>query len=56
MTELPQNEALKRMELIFIEMPSGFHIAIDATYLDQVGDFTLTLPTGEILDTKDLVE
>jgi len=52
--EITKEEAESKMELVYIEMPSGFHIAIDASYLDQEGDFTIKLPTGEKLDTKDL--
>jgi hypothetical protein len=54
MKELTKKEADNKMELIYIEMPSGFHIAIDSTYVDQVDDFKIKLPTGEILDTKKL--
>ena len=54
MKVLTKEEAKDTMELIYIEMPSGFHIAIDATYIDQVKDFTLTLPTGEKLNTRKL--
>jgi hypothetical protein len=56
MKELSKQEADEKMELIYIEMPSGLHIGIDASYLDQVGDFKLKLPTGEVLDTKKLEE
>ena len=56
MKELTKKEAEDKMNLIYIEMSSGFHVGIDATYLDQVGDFKITLPTGEILDTKKIEE
>lgn len=56
MKELTQAEAQDKMELVYIEMPSGFHIAIDSTYLDQVEDFKIVLPTGEVLDTNKLEE
>ncbi len=53
---LRREEVLEKMELEFIEMDSGFHIAIDVTYIDQVGEFKLILPTGEILDTSKMPE
>ncbi|HZK70621.1 MAG TPA: hypothetical protein VFD03_03745 [Clostridia bacterium] len=54
MIQLNKKQAEEKMELVYIEMPSGFHIGIDFSYIDQVGDFKLTLPTGEILDTADI--
>ena len=47
-------EVVDKTELIHIEMKSGFHISIDHTYIDQVGDFKLLLPTGEVLDTSEI--
>lgn len=54
MNELTKKEADEKMDLIYIEMPSGFHIGIDESYLRDVGDFKIKLPTGEILDTQKL--
>jgi hypothetical protein len=54
--ELSKQEADTTMELIYIQTPSGFHIGIDATYVDQVGDFEIILPTFEKISTKNLVE
>jgi len=51
-TQYTEEEARDKMELVYIEMESGFHIAIDFTYIDQVEEFKLILPTGEVLDTK----
>ena len=55
-TELSKQEADENMELVYIETEMGFHIGLDFTYIDQMGDFKITLPTGEIIDTKDLRE
>lgn len=49
-----KEEADEKMELVYIEMPSGFHIAVDFTFIDQVEDFKLKLPTGEELDTNEI--
>lgn len=54
MKELSKREAKDVMELIYIESDSGFHIGLDLTYLDQVGDFKIILPTGEEIDTSKL--
>ena len=54
--EYSQQDALEKMELIYLETDSGFHIALDATYIDQVGDFEIKLPTGEIINTAELKE
>ena len=50
--ELTKEEADDKMNLMYIEMESGFHIGIDATYLEQVGDIELLLPTNEMLKIK----
>jgi hypothetical protein len=52
--ELTKEEAMERMDLIYIESPLGFHFAIDNSFLDQEGDFHLVLPTEEVFYTKDL--
>jgi len=54
MKELSNIEVEEKCDLIFIEMESGFHLAVDASYLEQVGDFKMKLPTGETLDTSKL--
>lgn len=54
--EYTKKEADEKMELVYIETESGFHIGLDFTYIDQLGDFTITLPTGEVINTKDLKE
>lgn len=33
-----------RVQLEVIECDCGFHLGIDATYLDQVGDFKINCP------------
>lgn len=38
--------------IAYIETDKGFHIALDATFMDQVDDFEIKLPTGEIINTK----
>lgn len=50
--QLTAEEAGEKCELIFLEMESGFHIALDHTFMDQVDEFKLLLPTGEVIDTK----
>lgn len=52
--EVSKEDANDIMDLIYIESESGFHFAIDATYLDQVGNFIMVLPTGEVISTKEL--
>jgi len=47
-------QAREKMELVYIETESGFHIALDFSYIDQVGDFKIKLPTGETIDTRDI--
>jgi hypothetical protein len=37
-----------KMDLTYIESPHGYHFAIDNSYADQVGEFKIILPTGEI--------
>lgn len=54
MRVLTQEEVNEKIELIYIETNSGFHIGLDFSYIDQVGDFKITLPTGEEIDTKKL--
>jgi hypothetical protein len=51
---LSKKEADEKMELEYIETESGFHIGLDATYMDQVEDFKIVLPTGEVIDTNDI--
>lgn len=50
--ELSKEEMDAKGELVYIESEKGFHIGLDFSYIDQVGDFQITLPTGEIIDTK----
>ena len=33
-----------KVELEVVECDCGFHLGIDATYLDQVGDFVINCP------------
>ncbi len=56
LTEISEEQAKDKMDLVYLETPLGFHIGLDSTYIEQVGDFELNLPTGEILDTKKLPE
>ena len=53
-TQLTEEQAREKTEMIYVEMESGFHLALDHTYMDQVEEFKILLPTGEILDTKEL--
>jgi len=52
--QLTEEEARDKTEMIYVEMESGFHIAVDHTYMDQVEEFKLLLPTGEVLDSETL--
>ena len=49
-----KEEADDKMELVYLETDGGFHIGLDVTYIDQVGDFTIELPTGEMIETKNI--
>lgn len=49
-----KEEADDKMELVYLETDGGFHIGLDVTYIDQVGDFKIELPTGEVINTKDI--
>jgi hypothetical protein len=52
--QMSEKEAREKMELVYLEMQSGFHIGLDHTYMDQVGEFKILLPTGEVIDTNDI--
>ena len=54
MKVLTNQQVTDKCELVYIETASGFHIALDVTFIEQVGDFEIILPTGEIISTKDL--
>lgn len=42
-------------ELEVIECDCGYHMGIDATYLDQVGDFKTLCPAcNKVIDTKEV--
>jgi len=50
---LAQVEA--QVELEVVECDCGYHMGIDATYLDQVGDFATFCPScGAIINTAEL--
>lgn len=52
MKRLSKAEADEKMELEYIECDCGFHLAVDSTYLLQVGDFKLKCPSCKaIIDT-----
>ena len=45
-----------RYSLEIIECDCGFHIGIDATFLEQVGDTKITCPSCQsVISTKDVV-
>lgn len=52
--QLTQTEVDEKCDFVYIETESGFHIALDFTYIDQVGDFVIKLPNGEEINTKDV--
>ena len=52
---MTKEEANEKCELVYIETESGFHIALDLTYMEQVEEFKITLPTGEVIDTRDIL-
>jgi hypothetical protein len=42
-----------KAELEVYECPCGFHLGIDASYLEQVGDVTIECPScGELFKTN----
>jgi len=46
----------EKVSLEVIECDCGYHMGIDSTYLDQVGDFVTTCPSCKaIIDTKELL-
>lgn len=43
----------EQVQLEVVECDCGYHMGIDATYLDQVGDFKTTCPScGVVIDTE----
>jgi len=41
-----------QVQLEVVECNCGYHMGIDVTYLDQVGDFKIACPAcGDIIDT-----
>jgi hypothetical protein len=54
---LSTQEANEKCEFMYIECNCGFHIGLDATYLDQVGDIILNCPACiNVIYTKDLYD
>ena len=52
MKRLPSMES-EEAQLEVGECDCGYHFGVDATYLEQVGDFTLTCPAcGKKIDTS----
>ena len=57
MTDKPKAKRLQSIEndqvsLEVVECVCGFHLGIDATYLEQVGDVKVTCPScGFVLET-----
>jgi len=44
-----------KVQLEVIECDCGYHMGVDATYLDQVGDFVTWCPScGRKIDTKEI--
>ena len=41
---LTTEEAFEKCEFVFIEHDCGFHLALDATYLEQVANIVLNCP------------
>ena len=52
--QLTEEEARDKTEMIYVEMESGLHLGVDFTYMDQVEEFKLVLPTGEIFDSSQM--
>ena len=45
-----------KVELEVVECDCGFHLGLDATYLEQVGDFVITCPSCKTeIDTKVII-
>lgn len=43
----------EKVQLEVVECDCGYHMGIDATFLDQVGDFQTVCPScGEVIDTS----
>lgn len=47
---LTKEEAHKKCEFVYIECDCGFHLALDATYIEQVDDIVMTCPSCLIID------
>jgi len=45
MKRYTEAEAVEKMELEYGECDCGYHFAVDATFLDQVGDFVFKCPS-----------
>lgn len=42
----------EQVQLEVVQCNCGFHLGIDASYLDEVGDFKITCPScGTVIDT-----
>ena len=45
--------SIKKCEIDIIECNCGYHLGVDATYLDQVGDFVTICPACNVdIDTS----
>lgn len=48
---------ISKCEIEIIECTCGYHMGVDVTYLDQVGDFITTCPScGLEIDTQKVYE
>lgn len=53
MKRLTKEEANEVMELEYVECDCGFHLALDASYLDQVDDIKINCPSCDaLIDTS----
>ena len=42
--ELITKDQIDKVELLIIECECGFHMGLDSTYLEQVGNISITCP------------
>jgi hypothetical protein len=48
---------IEKCEIDIIECDCGYHLGVDLTYLDQVGDFKTKCPScNTVIDTKKIYD
>lgn len=52
---MPKIVSIEKCQIDVIECDCGYHLGVDATYLDQVGDFTTICPACEaVINTAEV--